>query len=256
MLKTSAMLAMFAQRFPKRLARPYRDFVGLMTGRLPKGIRKVYLALDMETALLDHVLEHRPDVVLTHHPLIYGTRYRVLNYDPKKAELVKALDKHKIPVYSLHTNFDEGRGGMNDALAEALALENIRPIEGCTIGRGGRLPHPMTHEAFVSYAKEKLHASYGLWIGEGAKEISTVALVGGGGAREYGAALKAGFDVFISGDAPHHVRRGIVNDRFNYLDLPHEIEEIFVPTMKRLLLSLDPTLVVIEAPKQRQAKVI
>lgn len=157
MLKTTTMLAMFAQRFPKRLAKPYRDYVGLMTGRLPTSLRKVYLALDMETLLLDDVLAQRPDVVLTHHPLIYGTRNRVLRSDAKKAALVKALDKHKIPVYSLHTNFDEGVGGMNDALAVALGLSDIHPIEGCSIGRGGRLPQTMNHETFVAFAKEKLN---------------------------------------------------------------------------------------------------
>ena len=42
-----------------------------------------------------------------------------------KKLLCEEIDKLGIPVYSFHTNFDAGEGGMNDALCEALHLEDV-----------------------------------------------------------------------------------------------------------------------------------
>jgi dinuclear metal center YbgI/SA1388 family protein len=256
MLKTSILLAKFARLFPKRLAKKYDDFVGLMTGKLPKTIQTVYVALDLEPMHLPEILKVKPDLVITHHPFIYGTRLRVLKQDVMKRKLVEALDRANIPVYSLHTNFDEGQGGMNDALAMALNLTHIHSIPNCEIGRGGTLAKPMTIRAFAQWAKRVLRAKYGLLVAKGKSIVNKVALVGGGGSRDVMYAIKADYDVFISGDFPHHIRRLVINHHFNYLDLPHEIEEIFLPTMTHLLRSLDATMTIVCAPYQEQAEVI
>jgi dinuclear metal center YbgI/SA1388 family protein len=244
MLKTKTLLRAWGKDFPKHLAKKYGDYVGLMCGKLPTSIQKVVIVLDMEHAILDQVIASKPDLVITHHPLIYGTRARVFKADPHRAQLVKTLEKHRIPVYSLHTNFDEGHGGMNDALAEALGLINIHPLIDDPLARGGTLPKPMTVEQFANFARRKFNVPYGLFIAEGRPMISNVALIGGGGARYFSNAQKQGYDLFMSGDAPHHVRRAIVNAKYNYLDLPHEIETIFLPTMQAYLLKLDPTLTI------------
>ena len=59
-------------------------------------------------------------------------------------------------------------------------------------------------------------------------------------------AQKEGYDIFISGDIPHHGRREVVLRKYNYLDLPHEIEKIFMPQMEETLLSIDPTLEIVK----------
>ena len=74
--------------------------------------------------------------------------------------------------------------------------------------------------------------------------------------RDYVIALEEGCDIYISGDAPHHVRRGIVTDNFNYLDMPHEIEHIFMPQMKKVLLGIDSSLEVITFDHEKLPEVI
>ncbi len=244
MLKTKTLLQAWGRDFPKHLAKKYGDYVGLMCGTLPKSINKVVIVLDMESAILEAVIAKKPDLVITHHPLIYGSRYRVFKTDPERAKLVKTLEKHRIPVYSLHTNFDEGRGGMNDALAEALGLVDIHPLKDDPLARGGRFLRPIDIATCAHLARAKFNVPYGFLIAEGQAMITTVAIIGGGGAKYFGNAQKQGYDLFISGDAPHHVRRAIVNARYNYLELPHEIETIFLPTMQAYLKKLDPSLVI------------
>ena len=58
--------------------------------------------------------------------------------------------------------------------------------------------------------------------------------------------MDEGYDIFITGDTPHHIRRDVLAQHYNYLDVAHEVEKIFIPQMKKILLSIDPSLEVIE----------
>ena len=122
--------------------------------------------------------------------------------------------------------------------------------------RIGELKEAMSIEEFARFAKAKLDVDYGLLIDEGNQMIKKVGIVGGGGSRDWFIARDEGCDIYISGDAPHHVRRAIVNEHFNYLDVPHEVERIFMPQMKKILLEIDPTLNVLIVDHEEMPKVI
>ena len=255
-MKTRLLLRQLATRFPKRYAKMNHDFVGLMTGKLPEEVHKIVLCLDFDQEVLPLIKENKPDLIITHHPFIYGTKYRVFKWDKLKEQLCNEIDTLGVPVYSMHTNFDTGNGGMNDALAEALELESIYAPEKDIMMRIGELKEAMPVEEFAKFAKAKLNVEYGLLIAEGNKMIKKVGVVGGAGSRAWNIARDEGCDIFISGDVPHHIRRSIVIEKFNYLDLPHEIEKIFMPQMKKILLSLDPTLEILMVDHEELPKVI
>lgn len=232
-----------AKSFPKSLKEGF-DRVGLMTGKLPENINHILLCLDFDEEVLSLVKEmpEKPDLILTHHPFIFGTRMRVLNRDENKRRVCEEIDKMNIPVYSMHTNFDSGKGGMNDALANALKLKNIHPLEFCKMARGGELEKEMEIHEFALHANKCLKMDYSHLINAGKKMIKTVAIIGGGGSREFSIAQKEGYDIFISGDIPHHARRDVIANHYNFLDMSHEIEKIFMPQMEKILLGIDPTL--------------
>lgn len=255
-MKTKIMLSKLSKRFPKRLAKIYHDYVGLMTGKLPEEIHKVLLCLDCDEEVFPIIEKEKPDLVITHHPFIYGKRSFVLKNDPFKRDLINKIDSIGVPVYSMHTNFDAGKGGMNDALANKLELINIKTSDKDAMMRGGELANPMPVEEFAKYAVEKLGVSYSLLIAKGKPVIKSVAIIGGGGSRCWSLGKEEGYDIFISGDAPHYVRRDINNRHYNYLDMPHEIEKIFMPTMQKLLLEIDPTLEIIALDHEKLPLVI
>lgn len=232
-----------AKRFPKSI-RSRGDRVGLMTGKLPENINHILLCLDFDEEVLIKVkaMKEKPDLILTHHPFIYGTRVRVLTHNDAKKAVCEAIDKMGIPVYSMHTNFDTGRDGMNDALSEALGLKNVHPLEFCKMARGGELPKAMEIHEFALHANKCLKVEYSHLINAGKKNIKTVAIIGGGGSREFMIAQKEGYDIFISGDIPHHARREVIANHYNFLDMSHEIEKIFMPQMKKILHEIDPTI--------------
>jgi len=235
-----------AKRFPKSI-KSRGDRIGLMTGKLPENIFNILLCLDFDDIVLAEVkkMKVKPDLILTHHPFIYGPRMHVLKRDEVKAHTVAEIDKLGIPVYSMHTNFDTGRDGMNDALANALHLKDIKPLEKSPMARGGRLEKAMEIHEFAKYANKCLGVSYSELVHAGKDTIKTVAIIGGGGSRYYEVAQLEGYDIYISGDAPHHCRRDIIARKYNYLNMFHEIERIFIPQMKKILLSIDPMLNVV-----------
>ena len=232
-----------AKRFPKSI-KSRGDRIGLMTGKLPDNINHILLCLDFDEEVLNIVkkMEKKPDLILTHHPFIYGTRQRVLKHNDVKRLVCDEIDKLGIPVYSMHTNFDSGRDGMNDALAEALKLKNIRPLELVPMARGGELERAMEIHEFALYANKCFGMEYSHLINGGTKTIKKVAVVGGAGSREIGLVMKEGYDIFISGDIPHHARREVLAYHYNFLDMCHEIERIFMPQMKKILHEIDPTI--------------
>ena len=255
-MNTKSLLNKLGKRFPKKYAKMNHDFVGLMTGKLPEEIHKIVLCLDCDWEIFDKIKEEKPDLVLTHHPLVYGLRSRVFKRDPSKKELCDALDAINVPVYSMHTNFDTGLGGMNDALAEALHLENVKVIEENIMMRGGELESPMSVEEFAKMANKAFNVHYSLLINKGKKEIRSVAIIGGGGSGNWPIAKDNDYDIYVSGDAPHHVRRDIVNAKYNYLDMPHEIEKIFMPTMKKLIHELDESIEIVVIDHEIEPTVI
>ncbi len=256
MIKTKSLLAKLSRKFPKRLAKKNHDYVGLMAGKLPESVQKIYLCLDFDKTILADAINFQPDLIITHHPLVYGTRSRVFKRDAEKKDFVTYLDEINLPVYSFHTNFDEGVGGMNDALAQKLGLSDIKPLVGDSMARGGKLPHPMPVDDFALFATRILNADYGLLIDAGKRDIDTVAIIGGGGSRRWDLAKEEGYDIYISGDAPHYVRRDVTTSGYNYLDLPHEIESIFMERMRDILWEIDASLDIKVVNHEKQPKVV
>ena len=255
-MNTRKLLINLSKRFPKRIAKQNHDFVGLMVGKLPLEVHKIVICLDLDNQIIDEVIKIKPDIVFTHHPFIYGSKAKVLKYDFDKKALVDKLENAGICVYSMHTNFDTGVGGMNDALSEKLLLKDIYAPEKDPMMRIGFLENEIDIDSFARYAIDKLSIDYGLLIKEGNQTIKKVAIVGGGGSRGWRLAKEENADIYISGDAPHHVRRDIINNKFNYLDLPHEIEKIFMPTLGKILIDLDNELEIIMMNHEKGPKVI
>ena len=255
-MKTNILLNKLAKRFPKRFAKQNHDFVGLMVGKKPEEVNKIVLVLDLDWDIFPMIKGVKPDIVITHHPFLFGPKAKILKSDEGKRTLAEALNELNITVYSYHTNFDTGKGGMNDALAEALDLINIYIPEKEPMMRIGYLKEEMEVHEFAKYANKCFGVNYSLLVNCGPSLIKKVGIIGGGGSRDYIVARDENCDIYISGDVPHHVRRGVVVDKFNYLDMPHEIEHIFMPQMKKILLGIDSSLEVITFDHEKIPEVI
>lgn len=259
-MKTRNLLQKLSKFYPKTISCKYHDPVGLQTGKLKEDTKCIFLCLDFDEEvfnyLKDNELLSKIDLIITHHPFIFGTKSKVFKFDNNKKILCEKIDSYNIPVYSYHTNFDEGKDGMNDALANKLELLNIVPLDNDPMARGGELKKEMDINEFANYALQKLNLDYGLLINSGTNIIKKVAIVGGGGSKTFSVAQKEGYDIFISGDAPHHLRRDVVSYHFNYFDVPHEVEKVFMEAMQKKLLEIDSSLEILSIDHEQLPQVI
>lgn len=260
-MKTLTLLRNLANFFPKKIGKKYHDPIGLQTGKLKENTNNILLCLDFDEIVYnkffpDNININGIDLIITHHPFIFGTKKIVFANDVNKKVLCDKIDQLNIPIYSFHTNFDEGKNGMNDALASKLNLRDIRPLNGDPMARGGNLGCTMKVNDFAIYAKNKLNTTYGLLLPYGKSNIATVAIVGGGGWRSFKTAKNEGYDIFISGDIPHHGRREVISYQYNYLDLPHEIENVFMEQMKTIIKTINPNLTIFTIEQEEPPTVI
>ena len=78
-MKTNKLLRKLAVNFPKSIKSP-GDYVGLMTGKLKDETNTILLCLDLDNEVYETMIEkgYKPDLILTHHPFIYGTKYAII----------------------------------------------------------------------------------------------------------------------------------------------------------------------------------
>lgn len=243
-METKLLLKRLGKLFPLRLAKEMHDPSGHQVGMIPADTRTILLCLDFDEFVYDEMIKkgYKPDLILTHHPFIYQKKKIVFANDEQKKDLYNRLEQQGFCLYSYHLNFDLPALGMNDALVEKLELGNPTTIDGVPFARGGELPHPMSAPEAARYIKEKLGVKHVKMVCGNSQPIHRVAIIGGGGAHAYRDVQKAGYDAFISGDAPHYLRRDVLRYHFNYFDVTHEIERVFMPQMAKVLKILDQTL--------------
>ena len=254
-MKTKSLIRHLATIYPQKLRDSY-DFGGLMVGPYKEETKRILLCLDYDETIEDKAISFKPDLIITHHPFFFGNPKKILEESAEKRRSFEFLKREGIPLASYHTNFDRAKEGMNDALAEALCLSEILPLKGDDMARGGKLPFAMSMDDLSRYVIEKLGIPYVGLIKEGKEKVSRVALIGGGGWRSFPTAMEEGYDAFLSGDCPHHGRREIILSHYNYIDMPHEVETIFVDKFANTLLNINHELTIFKVRQEHPWEIV
>lgn len=226
------------------------DNVGLLVGRREKDINNIYIAIDATEDVIDRAITLGADMIITHHPMIFSP-IKKINSDDFTGRRILRLIKHDIAVYAMHTNFDVM--GMADAAADELKLKKCSVLsvtyeddiskEG--FGRVGKLPSVMTLEECAEYVKECFKLDHVIVYGDTDNMVETAAILPGSGKSMAGDVIKAGADVFITGDIGHHDGIDLVASQVMVIDAGHfGVEKLFVPYMKEYLLRQFPNITV------------
>lgn len=213
------------------------DNVGLMCGDEKSEIKGIIISLDLTLSVIDEAIENECNLIITHHPLIFGG-IDVIDYNTPMGKKIKKLIKNDINVISMHTNLDKAKGGVNDTLCEKLGLSDIKNLtdEDFSIGRAGVLEKETTLKDFVLSVKEKLGTKGIKYVGNDERKIKKVAVVSGSGSEFYMDAIKCGADVFITSEIKHHIAIDTLERDFAIIDAGHfETENIITEKIKYYL---------------------
>ena len=248
----SEIIAALRELCPDTFAMSW-DNVGLQCGRTGKEVKKIALALDATSEVIEKAIAEGADLILTHHPLLFGGIKHVTDEDYTGKRILRLLQAD-VACYAMHTNFDVL--GMADAAADLLQLsdrevlevtfEDDVSVEG--FGRVGILPDNMTLRELAQKTAEVFSLEHVQYYGDPDQTVITCAILPGSGKDEIGHALRAGADVMITGDITHHVGIDACEKGISLIDAGHYgVEKIFIPYTKEYLEREIPQVEIISA---------
>ncbi len=183
------------------------DNVGHLVGFPEREVNRVLVALDVTPEVVDEAIRAGVELIVAHHPVMnvrwHEGEMQTLRDDTRLGRLLITMIQNGVSAICMHTNLDAAQGGVNDVLAEALGLENIRPLGDDGIGRMGELPETMALGDLLALVKERLKPN-GIRFCDAGREIRTVAVGGGACGDYFPCALDKGADAFVTSDVKYN----------------------------------------------------
>ena len=234
------------------------DNVGLLCGHYDSPVTRVMVALDAMPDVFDEAKAAGCELILTHHPVIFGS-FRSVNDDDFTGRNILWLIENGIAAINLHTNFDVAPEGVNQILAETVGLRDIRVIDPTDTDDQGRdvgLLHcgtvePTELRTFTARVKEALHCP-GIRFADAGKPVHFVAVGGGACGSELAEVAAAGCDTFVSAEFQYNDFEEAKYRGVNLVDAGHFCtENPACAYLERLLRELFPELCVLRAKNHK-----
>lgn len=240
-LKVSQIAAAIEQVAPLRLQENY-DNAGLQVGNPEMNVSGVLLCTDITPAVLDEAIARGMNMVISHHPLIFGGLKHITGATYIERVITRAI-KHDIALYCAHTNMDSAAGGVSWRMADKLSLTDVEPLdpnpEHPTAGLGvvGNIK-PTTGNELLQDVKRAFRCASVRYSGATQTAVTRVALCGGSGAFLIDKAQRAGAQAFITGEMKYHdfarAYEGILLADIGHYESEQYTKEIFREIIQQL----------------------
>lgn len=196
------------------------DNVGLLVGDGEAEVTKVVVALDVTKEVIAEAAEKGARLIVAHHPMPREGLKRIVAGD-LDGDKVRALIQNGISSISMHTNLDKAEGGVNDALAKAIGLEDITALENpLSVGRVGYCRPVCALSEFLPRVCCALDAKFLRYIDVN-RPVNKVAVGSGSGGELWKHALDAGCDTLVSGDVKYSHFQPASEMGLNLIDAGH-----------------------------------
>ena len=103
------------------------DNAGLLTGNAGWECTGILCTLDATEEVVDEAITKKFNLVVAHHPIIFGGLKKINGKNYVEKTVIKAI-KNDIAIYAIHTNLDNVLTGVNGRIAALLGLENTRVL--------------------------------------------------------------------------------------------------------------------------------
>lgn len=109
---------------PPKLQESY-DNSGLIVGNSEEELKAALICLDSTEAVIDEAIEKRCNLVIAHHPIVFGGLKSLTGRNYIERTVIKAI-KHDIAIYAIHTNLDNVQNGVNKKIADKIGLNDLQ----------------------------------------------------------------------------------------------------------------------------------
>ena len=139
------------------------DNCGFQVGNPDDEIAGILITLDVTEAVIDEAIEKGCNLIIAHHPLIFGKLKKVIGRNTVERCVIKAI-RNNITIYASHTNIDKMSNGVSARFAQKLGLIHCQTL----VPEGGLLEKLVTfvpHQQ-AEQVRQDLYAAGAGCIGE------------------------------------------------------------------------------------------
>lgn len=177
------------------------DNVGLLIGSMNADVERILVALDATPAVVQEAIDVGAQLIVTHHPLMFGGRKRLL-YDDYEGGVIRTIVKNDLNLIASHTNLDlsmEFSGSA--ALAKRLGLQNLRQSGFVLVGdlAEGEMQAEALRQKIADAEEDAVYC-----YGNGSALIKTLGISGGAFDEGYHTARAMGAQAYLTGEVKHH----------------------------------------------------
>jgi dinuclear metal center YbgI/SA1388 family protein len=97
------------------------DNAGLLTGNHQQLVTGILVSLDATEAIIDEAIQKGCNMVVAHHPIVFGGIKKLNGKNYVERTVIKAI-KNDIAIYAIHTNLDNIHTGVNRKICDKLGL--------------------------------------------------------------------------------------------------------------------------------------
>ena len=203
------------------------DNVGLIVGKGDTVVTDILVTLDVTMNAVQEAVKKGCQLIVTHHPLLFRARKRLVEDDPE-ARILCELIRHHISVIAAHTNLDASPLSGGACIARELGLQNVR-MDGFLVL--GETEAAETANALKTKIEAAIHAPVRIY-GDENKPVITLAIAGGAYDEGYMRAKALGAQALLTGEVRHHNAIAAAMEDFVLMDGTHwATEEILVPNL-------------------------
>jgi dinuclear metal center YbgI/SA1388 family protein len=219
-MTTQDIFEFLNQKYPTFTACGF-DNVGTLVGDRNQTVTKVMVALDCTMPVIKEAVKNGCELIVTHHPVIFSGLKSVLS-----DTLVYEIIKNGLTVISMHTNLDQGDGGVNDTLCDVIGLKNVETVETPDkfLIKKGEIS-PLSADDFAKRLKEVLNYPV-KYVGE--NQIKNVLVCSGSGAQYHTLLQTHGCDALVTADVKHNNFLDAAQNGFALYDCGHFNTEVVV----------------------------
>lgn len=238
---TKDIINFLEEKYPRSNAEDW-DNVGLLVGNNKKEIKRVQLSIDATENAINYASDNDIDMIITHHPLIFKPLKSIVMSEVSGRKIIKLIE-NRINLYSMHTNLDSSKDGLNDYILELLEVKKYKIIdmnekdETAGIGRIYSLEERVSISQYADFIKEKMKIKNVRIISSDIKsEVKKIALINGSGMSYWRKIKSLGADLFVTGDISYHDALDAKESGLHLIDIGHfESENCFSELLKRNL---------------------
>jgi len=196
------------------------DNSGLLLGNKEE-INTVLVCLDVTPDIVRYAKDNKVDLIISHHPLIFGAYYK--NYEYIRHLYLDLLESN-ISLYAMHTNFDNALLGMNTTYIKELGYAFS--------------PSPSMIQYFDNSKdiyRILSNLRYPVRIYNKKDKIDKVAVLLGAGGSMIEEVASNKVDMYLSSEFKHHEIMYAKEHGITLVDVSHQAEIIFVEIIKDYL---------------------